>query len=196
MSEAKTISGQVGKVYVNTFDDGNTSVSFKLRGDTMYYRLGNKRFAGIVEEGKTISFKAAQVKDNAFKVLSTPKAAAPSEEAVSGGGPGGRTGNGFGSNDSAIRYQSSRKDALEMARLAIDAEVIKLPPKNGLAALEALVDRYTAAFFADIETKGAVARTAEPAKAAEPKAKAKAAEPEGVEDAPEESDEMEEEWDE
>lgn len=172
MSDVK--SGTVSKVYSNSFDDGNMSHSFKLAGDPKYYRCGKNRFAGIVEEGNVIKFKRALVNDKADKVIGTPKLGSSADRAQANTATADAGGKGWGSNDAAIRYQSARKDALVMAGMALTSGAIKLPAKEAgkLEVLEALVDRYTAAFYADIETKGAVARTA-PAKVEE-----KAAEPE------------------
>lgn len=156
-------SGVVTKVYENSFPDGGKSVSFRINGDSRYFRCGRNRFSGILEEGKFIKFKFEPVNDKAAKVLGTPKGGSASEAAQAPASTGGG-GRDWAANDAAIRYQSSRKDALEMAKLVITSEAIKLPAAQAkkLEVLEALVDRYTAAFFADIETKGAVARTKAP----------------------------------
>jgi hypothetical protein len=180
------MSGRVTRVHENTFDDGNVSVSFRIAGDNRYFRTGRNRFAGIVEEGNTIKFKMQPVSEKAAKVIGTPKkgsgptASAPAE---AGGNKG------YGSNDAAIRYQSSRKDALVMAGMILTAQALKLPAKESsrLEVLEALVDRYTAAFYADIETKGAVARTA-------PKAEEKPVSEDAAVDAEDEATDDEDEW--
>lgn len=185
------MSGRVTKVYENTFDDGNVSVSFKIAGDNRYFRTGKNRYSGIVEEGNHIKFKMQPVSEKAAKVLGTPKKGSGSEPAAaSGAAPGGS--NGYGNTDAAIRYQSSRKDALEMAKLILSSDALKLPAKEAakLAVIEALVDRYTAAFYGDIETKGAVARTAPVAK---PKAKDQV-EDEAEEDEPEDGDGADDDW--
>lgn len=184
MSDIK--SGRVAKVYVNTFEDGGKSVSFKLDGDRRYYRTGRSRFEGILEEGNVIKFKYEDISDKAAKVIGTPKlgtAAAPASSPTKG--PGAQV--DWAAKDANIQYQAARKDAIALATLVLANGGVKLPAKDAakLAVIEALVDRYTASFFSDVETKGAVGRVLPAQKAEE--------EPEEVE--PEEGAEPDDEWD-
>lgn len=167
MSESVN-KARITKVYVKKFDDGNVSVSFKIAGDQRFFRCGKFRNKGVVEEGNVIKFNYDEVSEDAAKVIGKPSL-------VTGGGgedegaskPAGKpSGGGFGSHDSNIQYQSSRKDALVFVELIVAQGAIKLPAKESakLEVLEGLLDRYTSVFYADIGTKGAIARTAPKAK--------------------------------
>lgn len=153
-----TKTGKVTNVYVKDYDDGGRSVSFRLAGDEKFYRCGKKRFEGIVEKGNTIEFDYSTISDSASKVTNTPKLAS----AKAAGGGGSSSGNSSTSND--IHYQSSRKDAVEFLKAVLSVGAIKLPAKESgkLEVLEKALDHYTAAFYADVETKGAVARVKGP----------------------------------
>jgi len=155
-----TKTGKVTNVYVKEFDDGK-SVSFRLAGDEKFYRCGKKRFEGILEKGNTVEFEYTSINDSAAKLVGTPKLAAGKP---AGGGGSASSGGSSTSND--IHYQSSRKDAVEFLKAALSVGAIKLPAKESgkLEALEKALDHYTAAFYADVETKGAVARTKGPVK--------------------------------
>ena len=155
--------GKVKKVIKKEFEDGGVSISFTLAGQEPFFRLGSKRLAGVVEEGNSIEFYGEQVSDKAVKVKTDTVKAASGKPA----GEGGSSASSARSDTSHdIHYQSARKDALAFVQVVIAAGAIKLPAKESgkLEALEAALDRYTAAFYADIETKGAVARVKGPAK--------------------------------
>jgi hypothetical protein len=85
-------------------------------------------------------------------------AAAPATGAVYQGGGGS-------ARETSIHYQSARKDALQFLGIAVPAGAIVLPAKAAakLKALDALVDFYTALYFEDIATGGAVTRAQEAA---------------------------------
>lgn len=152
-----TKTGKVTNVYVKEFDDGK-SVSFRVAGDEKFYRCGKKRFEGILEKGNTVEFEYSSINDSAAKLVGTPKLAS----AKAAGGGGSSSGNSSTSND--IHYQSSRKDAVEFLKAVLSVGAIKLPAKESgkLEGLEKALDHYTAAFYADVETKGAVARVKGP----------------------------------
>lgn len=162
-------SGTVTKLYVNTFDDGGKSISFRISGDNRYFRTGKNRFEGILEEGNTIKFKFAPVSEKAAKVIGTPKLGTSAPAAPAANRGAGAAPVDWAAKDANIQYQAARKDALSLAQLVLQHEAVKLPAAvaKRLEVIEALVDRYTAAFFSDVETKGAVARVT-PAASPEP----------------------------
>lgn len=155
---AQKVSGVVFKVYPKEFPAKNgkkatTWYSIKLDGDDVYYRCqANKPdvdagdYIELEHEGVSEDGKSAPVVKGSVKKIEQPKT-------PSGGfAPAGR--------DINIHYQSARKDALEFVSLLVKAGAVKLPVKESgkLEALEALVDGYTAQYFADTATQGAVAR--------------------------------------
>ena len=151
------VEGEVFKVYAKDFR-GRTNYTIKIDNDPIWYRCGTDRFAGVAEPGNRIAFDAEMNPDGtSAKVTSNPvlAQAAPPAAATPTAGGGDRQAN--------IVYQSSRKDALEFVKLALDDGAITLPAAKAkkLAALEALVDRYTALFFDDVHTMGAITREAE-----------------------------------
>lgn len=119
----------------------------------------------FVVVGATVEFdavpgrgqKSMQVTDASLK-LATPTP--PAERLGQGGGQG------VSSRDDSIRYQSSRKDALVMVGLLAQAGVLYNPntPKSKIGGiLEDAVDRFTAVYFEDVETLGALTRSEIPA---------------------------------
>lgn len=158
--------GKVKKVIKKEFEDGGVSISFTLVGQDPFFRLGSKRLAGVVEEGSFIEFYGEQVSDKAVKVKVDTVKAASGKPAGEGGSSAASSGSSRDATSHDIHYQSARKDALVFVQTIVAAGAIKLPVKESgkLEALEAALDRYTAAFYADIETKGAVARVKGPAK--------------------------------
>lgn len=150
-------TGKVYKIYEREFR-GKMSYSIKLDDQPLYHRLNDKRFAGIAESGNVIEFEAepnADGKSTAVKGEVRLAAASSSQPQAATSFAGG------GTRDASIQYQSSRKDALEFLSIAITAGAIKLPAKEAakLKAMEALVDYYTAGFYEDIGTLGAVSRS-------------------------------------
>lgn len=162
------VTGQVWKLFDKEFR-GKMLWSFRLENDPIYYRMNENRNAGIVEPGNYIEFtaetnsdgKSAQVKGNVGRV-EPAKAPAPASGA-------GWQGGSNPARETSIHYQSARKDALTLVELAITTGAITLPAKAAakLAALEALVDAYTAQYLEDVATGGAVTRTTERAYAEE-----------------------------
>lgn len=152
----------------------NKTYSIKLEGDPLYYRTprGSKpgsdgeRFAGIAEPGNTVVFEAEPVNESSAQIVGTVdkvEAAQATVATVGGSRADGVqvTGSGQGTaREASIHYQSARKDALLLVQIALANGAVKMPAKEAakLEAVEALVDHYTAAYFADIATFGAVAR--------------------------------------
>jgi len=155
------VEGQVFKIYSKDFR-GKTNYTIKLEDNPIYYRCWTNRYAGIAEPGNKIAFDAEPNPDGtSAKVTSAPVlvSAQPAVAAtpVSGGG-------GYGADrQGSIVYQSSRKDALEFLKLAVETGALVVPAAKAkkLGFLEAALDRYTAFFFEDVNTLGAVTREAE-----------------------------------
>lgn len=151
------IEGVVYKVYDRDFR-GQKSYTIKIDNDPIWYRCGTKRFAGIAESGNRVAFNATMNPDGtSAKVEGEVTLAAKAPAAASG------TPNAGGDRNNSIVYQSSRKDALELVTLLVSSGALKLPSAQAkkAGAVEAAVDRYTALFFDDVFTLGAVTREAE-----------------------------------
>lgn len=168
--------GVVFKVYDKEFS-GRMTYSVKLDGQPMYHRLGGNRFAGIAEPGNRIAFEATDNPDGkSTKVTgSVTLCAAPAPVAQTAS-----VGGGYGGVDrqNNIVYQSSRKDSIAFLELVNATGALKLPaaPAAKLGALEAALDHYTALFFDDVGTLGAVVREAEGEKPVKAPVEAPAAE--------------------
>ncbi len=157
---ADKVTGQVFKVYEKQFPNKPMTYSVKLEDNPIYYRMGKKRDAGIVEPGKVISFeatmnsdgKSANIEGEVTEIVRSAQAA-----------PASGTPSFSGDRQNSIIYQSSRKDALDFVKLLYAQGAIEVPKKkaDAVGAIEAVLDRYTAAFFADVNTLGAVVREAE-----------------------------------
>jgi hypothetical protein len=137
---------------------GNTWYSIKLEGDDTYYRCKANNPGDVV--GKVVKFEV-----DGDNVTSKPEIiqSAPAEaaKAAPAAGVSSSLGATLGSTrESSIHYQSARKDALQLVDIITRTGAVKLPAKEAakLEAIEALVDSYTAQYFHDISTFGAVAR--------------------------------------
>jgi hypothetical protein len=154
------VTGQVYKLFDKNFR-GKTLWSFRLENDPIYYRMDENRGAGIVEPGNYIEFDANLNSDGKSAQVTGPPTKVVPASPVAGGAVAtpGRGGN-YADRESSIHYQSARKDALVFVGMAVSAGAIVLPAKTSakLAALEALVDAYTAQYLEDISTGGAVTR--------------------------------------
>ena len=146
--------GQVFKVYEKTFS-GKPSYSIKLEDNPIYFRTNAKRFAGIAEPGNMIEFEAEMNADGKSAnvqgdITKMAKAAAAAASAASPAG----------ARDTSIQYQSARKDALQLVQILLTAGAVKLPAKQAaqVSVIESITDKYTALFFEDIATLGAVTR--------------------------------------
>ena len=164
------VEGIVFRVYEKPFQDRKTRRNItlhtvKLDGDPVWYRAGEKRFAGIAEQGNFISFTAEPIegaKDPSARIVGeVTLAKAPSNGAS--GTPTAAPAAPYQDRNNSIVYQSSRKDALEFVKLVLSVNGLKLPKAQPdiLGAIEDTVDRYTALFFEDVGTLGAVVREAE-----------------------------------
>lgn len=148
----------------------------KLDGVDGWYRMGKERYANIIEPGNTVKFGWKQDDNGNLVVVpghvsliaagngappppSKPKA---TPKATGGGGSNQMSKQDWAEKDLSIQYQSARKDALQYLSLVIDQESFKLPaktkPVERLAALDGLLDLYTAKFFTDIAGRSALAR--------------------------------------
>lgn len=166
-----TKQGQVYKVFEKQFPGkggkpGNTWYSIKLEGDDTYYRCKEKN-PGVIS-GLVVKFEVEgdQVTSRPEIVQQTPAAAMQSVMGTPVPAPTQSLGQLGSTRDSSIQYQSARKDALQFVDMILRAEqagkvIVKLPAKEAarLEAVEALVDSYTAQYFHDIATFGAVSRS-------------------------------------
>lgn len=154
------IQGLVFKVYDKPFS-GRMTHTIKLDGDPIWYRAGGNRFAGIAEPGNTVTFEATPNPDGTSAKIVGPVTIVATQPVAASGTPA-YSGSG-GDRNASIVYQSSRKDAVAFLAAALAAGAIKLPAAQAakLGALEAALDRYTAIFYEDVGTLGAVVREAE-----------------------------------
>lgn len=179
---AQQVSGKVFRLYDGRYGGG----SFRLDNDPIYYNTRGPLEA-FVQPGTLIEFQAGELSRSGKGrevVAGTLKQQTPAQATAAANAPA----QSLGSRDESIRYQSSRKDALEMVTLLLANGAVKLPENAAKRAgvIEALVDRFTASYFEDIGDLGALDR-AEPVEkeAAEPapvkaKTKAKPAEEDDV----------------
>lgn len=154
------VQGTVFRIYDKQFS-GRMTHTVKLDGDPLYYRMNNNRYAGIVEPGNLISFEATPNPDGtSAKMTSVPVIVKPSSPAAATPAAGGYADNKGGLQQ---RYQGALERAISMVKLLADTGSLKLPTAINARAgiVEAAVDRYTAQFFEDTNTLGAVTREAE-----------------------------------
>lgn len=154
------VEGIVFRVYPKTFPGKPETYSIKIDGDPLYYRSGTNRFAGIAEAGNRVSFMATPNSDGKSARIDGPVTLMKPEPAAASGTPS------FGDGrQNSIVYQSSRKDAIEHVKLLIQTGGLPLPKEKAKIAgvIDAAVDRYTALFFEDVNTLGAVTRELESA---------------------------------
>ena len=136
---------------------GKSKYSFfvQLDGDGHYFntkynpKAGVGDIVGITYEPK--GDQRSQVKD--IKLLEDNGGPKGYQES-SGGGGGGRSGNGYQADPDrqmSIVYQSSRKDALQLAEIIVSNEAIKLPkaPDGRRTVIEELVSELTLRMFAE-----------------------------------------------
>lgn len=171
--------GKIAKTFPSRFGGG----SFALDGQHGLYFNTKRPLPAYAVEGATVEFEATPgrngksmfVNDDSIKEVAAPAPAAS----------GGYGGGGFGDRDTSIKYQSSRKDAIGTVANLIAAGALwdpsKPPPVSKRAGIiEDATDRFTAVYFEDIETLGALERNPP----VEPGQKAKA-EPDKSEGLPE-----------
>jgi hypothetical protein len=153
------VEGVVYKIYDRQFR-GRPSYTIKIDNDPIWYRAGEKRFAGIAESGNRVAFNAEMNPDGtSAKVVGEVTLASPAPVAANGTPASG----GGGDRNNSIVYQSSLKAALNLVSIMAQTGALKLPAAQAkkVGAIEAAVDRYTAMFFDDVFTLGAVTREAE-----------------------------------
>ncbi len=157
------VEGIVYKVYEREFR-GKPSYTVKIDGDPIWYRANANRFAGIAEAGNRVTFNATMNPDNTSARIDGPVTLAQPAPAAASGTP-----TFGGDRNNSIVYQSSRKDALELVSILLQTGALDLKKVQSKKAgiIEAAVDRYTALFFDDVSTLGAVTREAEGAESTE-----------------------------
>lgn len=156
---ANRVEGVVYKVYDRQFR-GRPSYTIKIDNDPIWYRAGEQRFAGIAEAGNRVTFNAEMNPDGtSAKVVGAVTLSSPAPVAANGTPAAG----GGGDRNNSIVYQSSLKAALNLVSIMAQTGALKLPTAQAkkAGAIEAAVDRYTAMFFDDVFTLGAVTREAE-----------------------------------
>ncbi len=147
------VKGEVKVVRKN--DHGFYSVKI----DDTWYGTGKKEAPGV-DKGDFVEGEYVLEKEK-YKTITkaglTKAAKAPAGASTGSGSTGGTN---WQAKDDSIRYQSSRKDALAFLALpgVLDSVVAKAKPAEKVGLVEALVDKYTASFFEDVATFGAVAR--------------------------------------
>ena len=145
-------SGQVFKLFESRFGGG----SFRLENDQTYFNT-RKPLPAFVLPGAWVEFEAGDIKGKGRSVDDTSlRPMQRDEPAKVGGGGGGQADRG-----TAIQYQSARKDALVMVGLLVGNGAVKLPENVAKRAgvIEALVDRFTAIYFEDTDSLGALSRS-------------------------------------
>ncbi|MGD9590825.1 MAG: hypothetical protein AB7Q37_18515 [Pyrinomonadaceae bacterium] len=149
-----TVKGKVWKVYQKEWKN-KTLYTIKIDGNDTYYRCGEKNPGNLT--GKVVEFEAGEDTGSGAQVKG--KVTVVDSSTANKGSGGGSVGYDP-QRDNRIQYQSSRKDALEMVKALLDKGGVKLPSKTADIAqvIEGLVDHYTAQFFEDVATFGAVAR--------------------------------------
>jgi hypothetical protein len=156
---ANRVEGVVYKVYDRVFR-GRNSYTIKIDNDPIWYRAGEQRFAGIAEAGNRVTFNAEMNPDNtSAKIVGAVTLSSPAPAAANGT----PSTLGGGDRNNSIVYQSSLKAALNLVSIMAQTGALKLPAAQAkkAGAIEAAVDRYTAMFFDDVFTLGAVTREAE-----------------------------------
>ena len=151
---ADKVSGVIKVVKKNDFG------FYSVKIDDTWYGTGQKKDPGVVAgdnvEGE---FELEKGKYKTITKAGLVKASAKVAP-VGATGSGSTGGTNWAAKDDSIRYQSSRKDALALLGLpgVLDSIVGKAKPAERQGLVEALVDKYTASFFSDVATFGAVAR--------------------------------------
>jgi len=152
------VEGTVYKVYTRDFR-GKSSHTIKIDGNDTWFRAGAKRYAGIAESGNLVAFDAEPNPGRDDAKITSDVVLAKAAPAAAPGTPYAAVGD----RNNSIIYQSSRKDALALVGLLAQTGALKLPAAQAAkaGAVEAALDRYTALFFDDVSTLGAVVREAE-----------------------------------
>lgn len=150
---AEKIKGELKVVKKNDF--GFYSVKI---GDT-WYGTGSKK-EPLVAVGDYVEGEFELEKGKYKTITKAGLTKAQGTSAATGAATGTSNDAKWAAKDDSIRYQSSRKDALAFLALpgVLEGVVGKAKPADKLGIVEATLDRYTAAFFEDVATFGAVTR--------------------------------------
>ncbi len=145
--------GKVSKLF-----ESRRGGSFGLADQYGLYFNTKNDLPPFVVPGATVSFEAEVGRNgkSCYVVDSTLKEVVGAPKPAPGGTP-----TGFGTRDDSIKYQSSRKDALVMVGLLAAAGALyndKTPKAKLAGIIEDTVDRFTALYYEDIETLGALER--------------------------------------
>lgn len=169
-----TTQGQVFKVFEKQFPGkggkpGNTWYSIKLEGVDVWFRCKSSNPGNLA--GQVVKLVHSEISNGEAQVTEKPEiiqaaATLTTTQAATQPAPTQSMGQLGSTRESSIHYQSARKDALQFVDMILRAEqagkvIVKLPAKEAarLEAVEALVDSYTAQYFSDISTFGAVSRS-------------------------------------
>lgn len=145
--------------------------SFGLEGqDSTYFNTRNA-LPAFVQPGAFVSFDATD-KSRGGRYRSFDVADASLAQAQPPAGAAAPAAAGIGSVQDKIQYQAARKDAQMIVQQLIDAGVLyneKTPKAKIAGIIEDATDRYTALYYDDTTTLGALTRVppadAEPSKA-------------------------------
>lgn len=171
--------GTIAFLNEKAWKPGTTFRNIKLEGDKVYYRLGTAEFPAGVVKAADVEFEISKMNDDGksadidlktlkvlAKVVASPEAAPVSVRVT-------KDPVDWAAKDASIQYQSARNAAIDWTKFLVEREIVKVPAKaaDKLAAIEAILDGYTAQFYMDVGTKGAVARAMDgetPAEAPQP----------------------------
>jgi hypothetical protein len=150
---AEKVKGELKVVKTNDYG------FYSVKIDGTWYGTGSKKDPGVVAgdivegEFELEKGKYKTITKSGLKKTAAPAGAAQQDKQQS-------TGTNWAAKDDSIRYQSSRKDALAFLGLpgVLESIVGKAKPADKVGLVEALVDKYTAGYFEDVATFGAVAR--------------------------------------
>jgi hypothetical protein len=156
------VTGVLYKVYEKQWQN-KVLRSFKLDGNPIYYRWGEKPVPAGVVPGAALIFEAEAKDDKSAQIKGDIIVSqVQSHQAVQNGGTAAaaKPQVDWAAKDDSIRYQSSRKDALAFLGLPgiLEGLVGKAKPADKVGIVEAVLDKYTAGFFSDVSTFGAVVR--------------------------------------
>lgn len=131
---------------------------YSIKIDDTWYGTGSKQDPGVAA-GDYVEGEYTLEKEK-YKTITKAGLVKASAKAAPAGAAASSSGTNWAAKDDSIRYQSSRKDALAFLALpgVLDAVVAKAKPADKVGIIESLVDKYTASFFEDVATFGAVAR--------------------------------------
>jgi hypothetical protein len=146
--------GRVSKVYTSRYGG-----SFGLESHQGLYFNTKQALPPWLAAGSGVSFEATMGRNGKSVYVTDATLVEVKQQPA----PAGQSG-GFIDRDASIRYQSSRKDALSMVSLLVQTNALWNPDKRPVQSkiagiIESAVDRFTAIYFEDIETLGALDRT-------------------------------------